>query len=43
MIFELEFESEETAREYLPPPFVTREITDEAAYSGFQLARGHAT
>jgi CYTH domain-containing protein len=43
MVFELEFESEETARAYQPPSFVTREITGEADYSGFQLARGHVT
>lgn len=41
MIFELEFASEEAARKYQPPEFITREITDEARYSGFQLARAH--
>jgi len=40
MVFELEFESEEAARNYQPPQFVTTEITDEPRYSGFQLAQG---
>jgi CYTH domain-containing protein len=43
MVFELEFKDEEAARKYQPPPFATREITEEARYSGFQLARGHVT
>jgi CYTH domain-containing protein len=42
VVFELEFENEEAARNYQPPPFVTREITAEAGYSGFQLSRAHS-
>lgn len=39
MIFEREFESERAAVEFQPPAFVTREVTGEPEYSGFQLAR----
>ncbi len=39
MIFELEFVSEDAAAAYQPPTFVTREISGERHYSGYQLAR----
>jgi CYTH domain-containing protein len=39
-IFELEFASESLARQYRPPSFVMREITNESAYSGYEIARG---
>ena len=41
-IFELEFESEASARSYRPPHFVTTEVTGDPAFSGFTLADGHA-
>jgi CYTH domain-containing protein len=37
-VFELEFETEEAAREFVPPSFVTREITNEPEFDGFSLA-----
>lgn len=40
MIFELEFDDEAAARRFRPPDFVTQEITGDAAFSGFALARG---
>ena len=42
MIFELEFKDETSAMRYSPPDFVTREITGDSNFSGFQLAAGHA-
>jgi CYTH domain-containing protein len=39
-VFEVEFEDERAARDFVPPAFVTREITDEAAMSGISLS-GH--
>lgn len=38
MIFELEFDDEAAAQRFRPPHFVTREITGDAAFSGFALA-----
>ncbi len=38
MIFELEFDDEAAAGRFRPPPFVTREITGDPAFSGFALA-----
>lgn len=37
-VFEREFELEAVARAYVPPGFVTREITGDPAYSGAALA-----
>jgi len=37
-VFEVEFADERSASEFVPPPFVTREITNESAYSGVSLA-----
>jgi CYTH domain-containing protein len=37
-IFEMEFVDDAASREYQPPPFVTREITGELAFSGAALA-----
>ena len=37
-IFELEFQDESSAREYRPPNFIAKEITNERAYSGFEIA-----
>jgi CYTH domain-containing protein len=42
-VFEIEFDSERAAQEFTPPPFVTREITDEPAFTGASLAEGRAT
>jgi len=42
-IFEVEFEHERSAREFAPPQFVTREITNEPSFSGVSLARRRAT
>jgi CYTH domain-containing protein len=39
-VFEVEFEHERAAREFVPPAFVTREITSEPAFSGVALAAG---
>ena len=41
IIFELEFDDEAAAQRYVPPPFVTREITDDPAFSGYSLASDH--
>jgi CYTH domain-containing protein len=41
-VFEVEFDDERSAREFVPPPFVTREITGESAFSGVSLAERHA-
>ena len=38
-IFEIEFAALDAATRYLPPPFVEREITGDADYSGRMLAR----
>jgi CYTH domain-containing protein len=38
MIFELEFDDDAAAGRFRPPPFVTREITGDPAFSGFALA-----
>ena len=38
-VFEVEFDDEKSAKEYEPPPFVTREVTNETAYSGASLAK----
>ena len=37
-VFEVEFEDERAARDFAPPPFATREITGESAFSGVSLA-----
>jgi CYTH domain-containing protein len=37
-VFEVEFEDERAAREFVPPEFVTREITNDPAFSGVSLA-----
>jgi CYTH domain-containing protein len=37
-VFEIEFDDERAAREFVPPAFVTREITNEPALSGVSLA-----
>jgi hypothetical protein len=37
-IFEVEFPNEAAAELYRPPPFVTREVTGDPAYSGYTLA-----
>jgi CYTH domain-containing protein len=37
-VFEVEFEDERSAREFVPPHFVTREVTSEPAFSGVSLA-----
>lgn len=37
-IFEIDFDDEQSAANYLPPPFVGREITDDSTYSGAALA-----
>jgi CYTH domain-containing protein len=42
VVFEVEFESEEAAIAFSPPPFVGEEITRDADYSGFALARANA-
>jgi CYTH domain-containing protein len=39
-VFEVEFASEDAARAYTPPEFVTEEITDDPALTGLALARG---
>jgi CYTH domain-containing protein len=41
-IFEVEFDDEASAQVYRPPHFVTREVTSEAAFSGFSVAEAHA-
>jgi CYTH domain-containing protein len=38
-VFEVEFDDEPSATQYDPPAFVTREVTNETAYSGASLAR----
>jgi CYTH domain-containing protein len=42
-VFEVEFDDEQAAREFEPPPFVTSEITSESAFSGVSLAESRAT
>lgn len=37
-IFEIDFDSEQAATGYLPPPFAGEEVTDNTAYSGAALA-----
>lgn len=37
-VFEVEFDDESSARAYVPPPFVTREITADSSFSGISLA-----
>jgi CYTH domain-containing protein len=37
-VYEVEFEDEHAAREFVPPDFVTREITNEPAMSGLALS-----
>jgi CYTH domain-containing protein len=37
-VFEVEFESEREAEEYLPPPFAGEEITGNHAYTGAAIA-----
>ena len=39
-IFEVDFESEDSARAYSPPPFASREITGSPEFSGLSLAGG---
>jgi CYTH domain-containing protein len=41
-VFEVEFDDEASAQAYRPPPFVTREITSDPAFSGFAMAEAHA-
>ncbi|GEM_PF-5094268 len=43
MLFELEFENELIAKEYVPPEFVLDEITNDGNYSGFSLASKSVT
>ena len=38
-IFEIEFEDEASAAAYVPPPFVTREITADRSFDGAEIAR----
>lgn len=38
-IFEIEFDSEQQANDYIPPSFVGKEVTDDDAYSGASLAK----
>ncbi|MGO4701282.1 hypothetical protein [Dyella sp. 2RAB6] len=42
-IFEIDFDSEQAAANYTPPPFTGVEITDDSAYSGAALAARFAT
>jgi CYTH domain-containing protein len=42
-VFEMEFRSEAEAENYAPPTFVTREVTGDARFSGFAIARSCAT
>ena len=37
-LFDIEFDDEQRAREYVPPSFVGKEVTDDVAYSGAALA-----
>jgi|SRR5579862_1269016 len=39
-IFEVEFSSEAKAREYVPPSFVSQEVTGVSGYTGYALAKG---
>lgn len=39
-VFEVAFDDERAAQAFSPPPFVTREITNEAAFTGYALANG---
>lgn len=41
-IFEVEFPDEAAADVFRPPPFVTREVTGDPAYSGYALAQRFA-
>lgn len=38
-IFEVEFSSQSAASAYIPPPFVGKEVTFNASYSGYSLAQ----
>jgi CYTH domain-containing protein len=38
-VFEVEFDDEQSAAKFHPPAFVTREVTNETAYSGASLAK----
>jgi len=42
-VFEVEFSNEESAREFAPPRFARREITNELEFSGASLAERRAT
>jgi CYTH domain-containing protein len=42
-VFEIEFESERAAQEFSPPPFVTREVTNDAEFTGASLAEPRVT
>jgi len=39
VVFEVEFDSEQAARDYQPPAFAGAEITGDASFSGFTIAR----
>lgn len=41
-LYEIEFDAEQSAREYVPPSFVGNEVTDDDAYSGASLAARRA-
>jgi len=38
-VFEREFGTEQAAHEYVPPAFASREVTGDAEFSGYMLAR----
>jgi CYTH domain-containing protein len=42
-VLEVEFHSEQSAQEFTPPHFATREITNEPEFSGARLAGDRAT
>jgi CYTH domain-containing protein len=41
-VFEIEFENERAAQEFVPPAFVTREITNDSGFSGASLGNPEA-
>lgn len=43
VMFSIELDSEDAARDYLSPPFVGREVTDDEAFGGHALARASVT
>jgi CYTH domain-containing protein len=42
-VLEVEFASEQSAKEFMPPHFVTREITNDTEFSGASLAEHRGT